>query len=100
MIFVPGGSFRMGSDRYCPEEGSVPRVERTPATNRQKEFVEATGGLTLAESPGALLHMINARGGWHLCAPNCCRRNRAAACHAEPIERACLPCSAAQRKLQ
>jgi formylglycine-generating enzyme required for sulfatase activity len=75
MVFVPGGTFRMGSDRYYPEEAPVHRVtvdgfwmDRTPVTNRQfKEFVRATGHVTTAEVapdpadyPGALPHMIYA----------------------------------------
>ena len=59
MIFVPGGTFRMGSDRHYPEEAPVHRVtvdefwiDRTPVTNRQfKEFVKATGHVTFAEIP-------------------------------------------------
>ena len=57
MVFVPGGTFRMGSDRHYPEEAPVHRVtvdgfwmDRTPVTNRQfKEFVRATGYVTTAE---------------------------------------------------
>jgi formylglycine-generating enzyme len=75
MVFIPGGTFRMGSDKHYPEEAPVHRVavdafwlDRTPVTNRQfKEFVRATGHLTVAEiSPdpknyaGALLHMLYA----------------------------------------
>ena len=48
---VPGGTFRMGSDRHYPEEAPVHRVtvdgfriDRTPVTNRQfKAFIKATG---------------------------------------------------------
>jgi len=73
MIFIPGGAFRMGSDRHYPEEGPVHRVsvddfwiDRAPVTNRQfKEFVQSTGHVTFAEVapdpknyPGALPHMI------------------------------------------
>jgi formylglycine-generating enzyme len=73
MIFVPGGTFRMGSDRHYPEEAPAHRVsvdgfwiDRTPVTNRQfKDFVRATGHVTFAETapdpknyPGALPHMI------------------------------------------
>ena len=73
MVFVPGGTFRMGSDRHYPEEAPVHRVtvdgfwiDRTPVTNRQfKEFVKATGHVTFAEIapdpkdyPGALPHML------------------------------------------
>ena len=59
MVFIPGGTFRMGSDHHYPEEAPVHRVsvdgfwiDRTPVTNRQfKEFVEATGYVTMAEMP-------------------------------------------------
>ena len=72
MLFVPGGTFRMGSDRHYPEEAPSHRVtvdgfwmDRTPVTNRQfKQFVEETGYVTFAEQvpdasiyPGALPHM-------------------------------------------
>jgi formylglycine-generating enzyme required for sulfatase activity len=75
MIFIPGGTFRMGSDRHYPEEAPVHRVtvnsfwiDCTPVTNRQfKEFVRATGHKTFAEIPpdpksypGALPHMLYA----------------------------------------
>jgi formylglycine-generating enzyme required for sulfatase activity len=47
MVWIPGGTFRMGSDRHYPEEAPVHRVtvsgfwiDRTPVSNRQfKEFV-------------------------------------------------------------
>ena len=56
MVFIPGGTFRMGSDHHYPEEAPVHRVsvdsfwiDRTPVTNRQfKEFVRATGHVTTA----------------------------------------------------
>src|SRR6476620_9647659 len=59
MVWIPGGSFRMGSDRHYPEEAPVHRVtvdgfwiDRTPVTNRQfKAFVKATGHVTNAEIP-------------------------------------------------
>src|SRR2546423_3163583 len=75
MLYVPGGTFRMGSDRHYPEEAPVHRVrvdpfwmDFTPVTNRQfKEFVKATGYVTFAEIPpdpkdypGALPHMLYA----------------------------------------
>ena len=74
MILIPGGTFRMGSDKHYPEEAPVHRVtvdgfrmDRTPVTNRQfREFVEATGHVTFAEIapdakdyPGALPQMLN-----------------------------------------
>src|SRR3982750_318884 len=75
MIFIPGGTFRMGSDRHYPEEAPVHRVtvdgfwmDRSPVTNRQfREFVRATGHVTVAEQrpdpndyPAALPHMLYA----------------------------------------
>jgi len=75
MLYVPGGTFRMGSDRHYPEEMPVHRVtvdgfwmDRTPVTNRLfRQFVEATGYVTFAETapdpkdyPGALPHMLKA----------------------------------------
>jgi len=73
MVRIPGGTFRMGSDRHYPEEAPAHRVtvapfwiDRTPVTNRQfKQFVAATGYATVAEIapdpqdyPGALPHML------------------------------------------
>jgi formylglycine-generating enzyme len=73
MIWIPGGAFRMGSDKHYPEEAPAHRasvdgfwIDRTPVTNRQfKDFVRATGHVTFAEAvpdpknyPGALPHMI------------------------------------------
>jgi sulfatase modifying factor 1 len=75
MVFIPGGTFRMGSDRHYPEEAPSHRVrvnsfwiDATPVTNRQfKEFVTATGQVTFAEIPpdpedypGALPEMLYA----------------------------------------
>ena len=75
MIFIPGGTFRMGSDRHYPEEAPVHRVtldgfwiDCTPVTNRQfRKFVNETGYVTYAEIapdpkdyPGALPNMLKA----------------------------------------
>ena len=75
MVHIAGGTFRMGSDKHYPEEAPVHRVtvggffiDRTPVTNRQfKEFVRATGHVTVAEIvpdardyPGALPKMLYA----------------------------------------
>ncbi len=59
MVRVPGGTFRMGSDRHYPEEAPVHRVSvdefwmsTTTVTNREyAAFVEATGYSTVAERP-------------------------------------------------
>src|SRR6202790_2876830 len=75
MRLVPGGTFRMGSDKHYPEEAPVHRVtvdgfwiDRAPVTNRDfRKFVNATGHVTFAELapdpndyPGALPHMLKA----------------------------------------
>jgi formylglycine-generating enzyme required for sulfatase activity len=75
MIFIPGGTFCMGSDNHYPEEAPTHRVtvsgfwmDRTPITNREfRKFVEATGHVTFAQIPpdpkdypGALPHMLYA----------------------------------------
>lgn len=59
LVDLPGGSFRMGSTSFYPEEApihavAVPpfAVERHPVTNAQfGEFVAATGYVTVAEQP-------------------------------------------------
>jgi sulfatase modifying factor 1 len=75
MVFIPGGTFRMGSNKHYAEEAPVHRVtvgafwiDRTPVTNRNfRKFVNATGYITFAEIspdpkdyPGALPRMLKA----------------------------------------
>jgi formylglycine-generating enzyme required for sulfatase activity len=75
MVWIEGGTFRMGSDKHYAEERPVHRatvdgffMDKTPVTNRQfRRFVEATGHVTFAEIPpnpadypGALPHMLKA----------------------------------------
>lgn len=75
MIWIPGGTFRMGSERHYPEEAPIHRVavddfwmDLTPVTNRQfRAFVRATGHITVAERnpdpkdyPHALPHLLRA----------------------------------------
>src|SRR5262252_1108211 len=75
MVWIPGGTFRMGSDHHYPEEAPTHRVsvdgfwiDATPVTNRQfKAFINATGYVTTAQIvpdprdyPGALPEMIYA----------------------------------------
>jgi formylglycine-generating enzyme required for sulfatase activity len=75
MLYIPGGTFRMGSDRHYPEEAPAHQVgvdgfwmDRTPVTNRAfREFVKATGYVTFAETapdpkdyPGAQPEMLRA----------------------------------------
>ena len=57
MVWIPGGTFRMGSDEHYPEEAPAQQasvdgfwMDQCPVTNRQFEaFVQATGHRTLAE---------------------------------------------------
>jgi formylglycine-generating enzyme required for sulfatase activity len=59
MVWVPGGSFLMGSEDFYPEERPVHRVavdgfwmDAHPVTNAEfRRFVKATGHLTVAERP-------------------------------------------------
>ena len=75
MTWIPGGAFRMGSDRHYIEEAPAHRVivdgfwmDTAPVTNAQfAAFVEASGHVTMAERkpdprdyPGALPHMLRA----------------------------------------
>ena len=75
MLWIPGGTFRMGSDHHYPEEAPSHRatvdgfwMDRTPVTNREfRKFVDATGYVTFAEIPpraedypGAPPHMLRA----------------------------------------
>ncbi|KAA0694403.1 formylglycine-generating enzyme family protein [Neorhizobium sp. P12A] len=75
MIWIPGRTFTMGSDRHYPEEAPAHRVsvdgfwiDETPVTNRSfMEFVKATGHVTVAEKapeakdyPGARPEMLRA----------------------------------------
>jgi formylglycine-generating enzyme required for sulfatase activity len=91
MVFIPGGTFRMGSDHHYPEEAPSHRVsvdafwiDATPVTNLQfKEFVKATGHVTTAQIPpdpkdypGALPHMICAGSLVRKCSGASRHRNR------------------------
>jgi formylglycine-generating enzyme required for sulfatase activity len=73
LAWVPGGTFRMGSEKHYPEERPVHRVtvdgfwmDRYPVTNaRFARFVKETGYTTFAEMvpapddyPGALQEML------------------------------------------
>lgn len=57
MVWVPGGTFLMGSDRHYPEEAPAHRVtvggfwmDRCAVTNAEfRRFVHATGHVTVAE---------------------------------------------------
>jgi sulfatase modifying factor 1 len=73
MLWIPGGTFRMGSDDHYPEEAPAHPVsvsgfwiDRTPVTNAAfRRFVKATGYVTIAERvpdaamyPGAKPEML------------------------------------------
>jgi formylglycine-generating enzyme required for sulfatase activity len=57
VIWIPGGTFRMGSDKHYPEEAPIHLVtvggfwsDRTPVTNRQfRKFINETGYVTFAD---------------------------------------------------
>ena len=59
MVFIPGGKFLMGSDKFYPEEKPVRKVMVDPfymdkyeVTNAAyKKFVDETGYVTVAERP-------------------------------------------------
>ena len=59
MAWIPGGTFRMGSDDFYPEERPVHDVtvdgfwmDDHPVTVAEfRRFVKATGHVTLAEQP-------------------------------------------------
>jgi sulfatase modifying factor 1 len=75
MVWMPGGTFCMGSNSHYPEEAPAHNVtvdgfwiDQTPVSNREfLRFVNATGFVTFAELkpqaadyPGALPHMLRA----------------------------------------
>jgi formylglycine-generating enzyme len=75
MVWIPGGTFEMGSEKHYPEERPVHRVtvdgfwmDQYPVTNaRFARFTESTGFTTFAEKtpdaadyPGALPEMLYA----------------------------------------
>jgi formylglycine-generating enzyme required for sulfatase activity len=75
MVWLRGGTSRMGSDHHYPEKAPAHRVsvgafwiDRTPVTNAEfLRFVNATGHVTLAELkpnpkdyPGAQPRMLRA----------------------------------------
>ncbi|HTG84529.1 MAG TPA: SUMF1/EgtB/PvdO family nonheme iron enzyme, partial [Gemmatimonadales bacterium] len=69
MVWVPGGTFRMGSEDHYPEERPIHRVtvggfwmDRYPTTNgRFEKFVAATGHQTFAEIPPDPAHYPGAK---------------------------------------
>ena len=69
MTWIPGGTFRMGSDSCIPENprGGPEGASYDPC-------------LPEIRTPKVI------KGGSHLCAPNYCRRYRPAARHAQPVD--------------
>ena len=59
MVFIPGGKFMMGSDKFYPEEKPVHAVtvdgfwiDKYEVTNNEfKKFIDETGYVTVAERP-------------------------------------------------
>jgi len=69
MMWIPGGTFTMGSNRHYPEEAPAHRVtvdgfwmDPFPVTNTQyRHFVQATGQVTFAELVPDPTHYPGAR---------------------------------------
>jgi formylglycine-generating enzyme required for sulfatase activity len=95
-IFIPGGTFRMGSDKHYPEEAPVHRVtvdgfwiDCAPVTNREFRKVDAPKACCIPENPRGgreegsydpcqpdiRIPRKAIKDGSHLCAPNYCRRS-------------------------
>ena len=82
MVWIPGGTFRMGSDKHYPEERPVHRVtvdgfwmDRTPVTNeRFARFVAATGPRHVRGDPAGPAQTIPAR------CRTCCTPDRWCSC--------------------
>ena len=100
MLWIPGGSFRMGSDHHYPEERLAHGMavdasgnDHVPVTNAQfRRFVRTTGSVTVAEPriapylPGFRIRHTVIKGGSHHCAPNYSRRYRPSPRHPEAID--------------
>ena len=110
MVWVPGGTFLMGDERFYPEERPVHQVavdgfwmDEHPVTNAEfRRFVKATGYVTVAERPLDLVDSAEhsyalgqpgehiprkvIKGDSHLCAPNYCLRYRPAARQGEAVD--------------
>src|SRR5262249_37045481 len=69
MVWIPGGTFRMGSDHHYPEEAPAHKVKvdgfwisRHTVTNADfRRFVDATGYVTLAERPANAMDYPDAK---------------------------------------
>lgn len=89
MVELPGGTFRMGSDGFYPEERPVREVsvdafwiDRHPVTVAEfRRFVKATGYVTWAERPPDPSPAYNIEAGL-LCDSS---RRQAGACHGEAL---------------
>lgn len=86
MIWIPGGDFRMGSERRYPEEAPVREarvagfwMDARHVTNRCAASAEQSSADPAARHiPRKVL-----KGGSHFCAPSYCRGRRPAAPHAQ-----------------
>ena len=93
MVWIPGGTFPMGSDKHYPEERPVHRVtvdgfwmDRHPVTNeRFARFVDETGHVTFAEIPPDPAQYPGAL-------PECCTPVRSSSSKpAGPVDRRDIP---------
>ncbi len=95
MVWIPGGTFRMGSDRHYPEEAPWTADWYSPKHEADAPKAccvpENLRGAPEAASydpaqPQIRIPRKVLKGGSHLCAPNYCRRYRPAARHPQPID--------------
>ena len=83
MLFVRGGTFRMGSDWYSTKHAAdAPKACCIPENPRAGL---ETGSYDPCQ-PQIRIPRKVVKGGSHLCAPNYCRRYRPAARHAQPVD--------------
>jgi formylglycine-generating enzyme required for sulfatase activity len=93
MIFISGGTFRMGSHKHYSEEAPAHRVTVDGFWIAPKPCCIPENPRGAPESasydpcqPNIKIPRKVIKGGSHLCAPNYCRRYRPAARHAHPVD--------------
>jgi len=89
MIWIPGGTLRMGSDKHYAEAAPVlttkPMCRRRAASRKIRAAVPKPRA-TAPARPTSGFPARYSKGGSHLCAPNYCRRYRPAARHAQAVD--------------
>jgi formylglycine-generating enzyme required for sulfatase activity len=89
MVYLPSGTFRMGSDRhYATHDGCV-RRPCCAAVNPRRAAENASCDPPQPEV--RIPHKV-LKCGSHLCAPNYCRRYRPVARHTQPVDTSMSHC--------